>query len=109
MISLSPAAVRALAELETMDAARDPEVQVGRAMAAIDMALATTNRGLAVSQYLLAAARLIRAAELLEELPPFIQPDTATLPPDPGAQQAGGGAGSDLSSPLPADAEGPAS
>lgn len=103
MISLSPAAQRTLNELDAMDAARDPSVQIGRAMAAIDMALATQNCALAAGQCVLAAARLIRAAELLEDLPPFIQPDTTTLPPDPGARQAGGGAGSDLSSPQPAE------
>ena len=100
--STSQAAHRALAELEMMDGATAPADCIGRAMACIDVALATTSHSLAAGQCILAAARLIRAAELFSEQPnaPGPLPDGST----PGLEQAGVGAGSEPAAPTPPNA-----
>lgn len=64
---VSPAANRALDELELMDDATDPAKLIGQAMASVEAALATASNTSAASACTMAAARLIRAAELLEE------------------------------------------
>lgn len=93
---VSEAAHRALDELELMDVATDPAKLIGQAMASVEAALATTSNTGAASACTMAAARLIRAAELLEEQ---YSPD-APGPDAPGLEQAGEGAGSEPA-PLP--------
>lgn len=94
----SAQALAALAELEMMDGATDAAKLIGQAMAGIDHAVSTTSKALAAGSCTLAAARLIRAAEILsEEQNPYA----------PGAEepagQAGEGAGSEPAS-LPPNA-----
>lgn len=98
LTSISREASLTLNELETMDGATDPARQIGLAMASVDVALETTSLPLAASRCVLAAARLIRAAELFSE-------QDAPRNGEP-AVQAGEGAGSDASS-IPVDAPSP--
>lgn len=70
---VSEQAHNALNELEILETATCPETEIGRAMAGIESALETQNRKLSAGRCVLAAARLIRAAELLD-------PEAAALP-----------------------------
>lgn len=64
---VSEAAHTALDELELLDSATSAPAEIGRAMAAIEQALDIQNANLAAGLCTRAAARLIRAAELLSQ------------------------------------------
>ena len=88
---VSEMAHRALDELEMLMTDSDPAREIGRAMAELDRALDTQSRSLAAGFCAIAAARIIRAAELFN----------SQTPP-----AAAGGAGSDAAAP-PAAAPSP--
>lgn len=91
-IGVSQQAHRALDELEMLEGADDPMKEIGRAWAEVDVALVTQSRQSAAARCTIAAARLIRAAELFNE------------PVAPGLEQAAAGAGPDMAPAMPSPA-----
>lgn len=99
---VSAAAHRVLDELDMMDDVQSASAAFGRSHAQIHAGLNAGLPSLKATHFILAAAALIRAAELLE------QPDASAPGPDGDgldAVQAGEGAGSDSAPLLPPEAE----
>lgn len=108
--TLSKQALYALAELDMLDGATDAAKEIGRAQAEMEVALGTQSRSLAGARCTIAAARLIRAAELFAEVAPAESTEHPNAPgPAPqgatqGLEQAGVGAGSEPAAPIPPQA-----
>ena len=94
---VGPMAHRTLDELDMLGTATEPNKEIGRAMAEVDVALATHSLSVAMARCTVAAARLIRAAELFQQqihMQMLVSQRNA-----PGLEQVAEGAGSEAATP----------